>query len=82
VAHGSQCLVAARCKTRLLEAGAGPAPQVTFVKRAESAAAQSGGAEGQPIPGYGPGEASGVARDFTNRWQAAVEAINRRAHVN
>ncbi|GAB4822229.1 hypothetical protein N2152v2_009275 [Parachlorella kessleri] len=50
---------------------------VTFVKRAESAAAQMGGAEGQLIPGFGPSEGSGVARDFTNRWQAAVESINR-----
>lgn len=47
------------------------------MKRAESAAAQAGVGEGQLIPGFGPQEAAGVARDFTGRWQAAVEAINR-----
>ncbi|KAK9819744.1 hypothetical protein WJX72_001832 [[Myrmecia] bisecta] len=51
---------------------------ITFVKKAEAAAKQKGGAlEGRPIPGYGPAEAAPIVKDFAAKWTAAVEALHK-----
>ena len=50
--------------------------QVAFVRQGEAAAA--GVPEGQVVPGgYGPAEAAPLAADFSQRWQQAVEGVNR-----
>jgi hypothetical protein len=34
-------------------------------------------AEGAHVPGYGPAEAAPIMRDFSQRWTAAIEALNK-----
>lgn len=33
--------------------------------------------EGSHVPGYGPAEAAPVMKDFSQRWTAAIEALNK-----
>lgn len=40
---------------------------VDFVKRAEQAQKRAGVPEGQPIPGFGPSQATPILRDFGSR---------------
>ena len=48
---------------------------MAFVRRGEAAAA--GAPEGAAVPGFGPAEAAPIAREFSDGWQAVVEAIHR-----
>lgn len=48
-----------------------------FVKRAEAAARRAGDVSGQELPGYGAREAAPVVRDFSDKWGASIEALNK-----
>jgi hypothetical protein len=50
---------------------------VRFVTAAEAAVKAHRVAEGSPIPGYGPQQAAPIIRDFSSRWTAAIEALNK-----
>eukprot|EP00877_Chromochloris_zofingiensis_P003974 jgi/Chrzof1/13578/Cz08g03010.t1 len=50
---------------------------VEFVKKAEQTQKRLAVAEGAPIPGLGPREASPVLRDFSVRWKQAVDTMHK-----
>ncbi len=51
---------------------------VRFVTEAESAAGKAAGTpDGSHAPGYGPQQAAPIMKDFSSRWTAAIEALNK-----
>lgn len=50
---------------------------IAFVKHAESAQAAAQIPPDQPIPRFGSEEARPIAKDFTSKWSAAIETLNR-----
>lgn len=51
---------------------------IGFVKRAEAAQKHRGPqAEGVPLPGYGPNEATPVLQEFSSTWQASIDALHK-----
>ncbi|KAK9908133.1 hypothetical protein WJX75_003087 [Coccomyxa subellipsoidea] len=50
---------------------------VRFVTEAEAAAKAGSVAEGSHAPGYGPQQAAPIMKDFSTRWTAAIEALNK-----
>ena len=51
-----------------------------FLKRADSAARKlrsQGTGPDAVIPGYGPTEAAPVVHDFSAKWKASMEALNK-----
>lgn len=50
---------------------------VRFVTEAESAGKAAGVPDGSHAPGYGPQQAAPIVKDFSSRWTAAIEALNK-----
>ena len=50
---------------------------IGFVKQAEAAQTAAKTPPDQPIPHFGSGEARPIAKDFTAKWSAAIETLNR-----
>ncbi len=50
---------------------------IAFVKQAEAAQVASKLSPDQPIPQFGSEEARPIAKDFTAKWSAAIETLNR-----
>ncbi|MEW5309332.1 MAG: hypothetical protein WDW38_001227 [Sanguina aurantia] len=50
---------------------------VEFVKKAEQQHKRSAVADGSPIPGFGPAQASPILHDFGARWMSALESMTK-----
>eukprot|EP00210_Caulerpa_lentillifera_P001709 g1642.t1 len=50
---------------------------IGFLRMAETAQKQHSISEGSVIPGYGPEQAAPILQDFSTRWTASIEAMNK-----
>lgn len=50
---------------------------IQFVKKAEQSQRRLAVQEGSQIPGYTPGQAGPILRDFSSRWTSAIELMNK-----